>query len=234
MMPASVPQGGRMGLRALGAGSAHGRRRLAVPRVGCGTVDGFAANPQAMALKSTIFKAQLQLADMDRHVYGDHALTLARHPSETDERMMMRLLAFALLVPADDHGGMLEFAKGLSDTDEPDLWQKDLTGALVQWVEMGQPDDRRLLRAAGRAERVSVFAYSSSVPLWWQPLAGKLSRTDNVAVWQVPAEQSQALATLAERSMRLQVNIQDGTLWIDNGQRSVEVTPVPLLKPRTA
>ena len=187
-----------------------------------------------MALKSTIFKAQLQLADMDRHVYGDHALTLARHPSETDERMMMRVLAFALQVPTDNLRGDLEFAKGLSDVDEPDLWQKDLTGALVQWIEVGQPDERRLLKAAARAERVSVFAYASSAPLWWQPLAGKLSRLSNLSVWQVSATQSQALAAMAQRGMRLQVNVQDGTLWIDDGSSSVEVTPVPLMKPRGA
>ncbi|MED5618677.1 YaeQ family protein [Ideonella sp. BN130291] len=185
-----------------------------------------------MALKSTIFKAQLQLADMDRHVYGDHALTLARHPSETDERMMMRVLAYALQLPADDHRGALEFAKGLSDPDEPDLWQKDLTGALVQWIEVGQPDERRLLKAAGRAERVSVFAYSSSALLWWQPLANRLTRAENLAVWQLPADQSQALALLAERSMRLQVNIQDGTVSMDNGSRGVELTLQPLMKPR--
>jgi len=185
-----------------------------------------------MALKSTIFKAQLQIADMDRHVYADHALTIARHPSETDERMMMRIAAFALQVPADDLHGRLELAKGLSDPDEPDLWQKDLTGALVQWIEVGQPDERRLLKAAGRAELVSVFAYSTSVPIWWAPLANKLSRAENLAVWQVPAEQSQALAGLAERSMRLQVNIQDGALWIDNGTASVELHPEALMKPR--
>jgi len=106
-----------------------------------------------MALKATIFKANLQIADMDRSVYADHALTLARHPSETDERMMMRVFAFALNVPADDHRGALALAKGLSDTDEPDLWQHDLTGQLVHWVEVGQPDERRLLKASGRAER---------------------------------------------------------------------------------
>jgi len=185
-----------------------------------------------MALKSTIFKAQLQLADMDRHVYGDHALTLARHPSETDERLMVRVLAYALQLPSDDHRGALEFAKGLSDTDEPDLWQKDLTGALVQWIELGQPDERRLLKACGRAEQVSVFAYSASVPLWWQPLAQRLTRATNLTVWQLPADQSQALAQLAERSMRLQVNVQDGTVWIDNGSRSVEMVLQPLMKPR--
>jgi uncharacterized protein YaeQ len=187
-----------------------------------------------MALKSTIFKAQLQLADMDRHVYGDHALTIARHPSETDERMMMRLLAFALQLPADDTHGTLEFAKGLSDPDEPDLWQKDLTGALVQWIEVGQPDERRLIKASARAERVSVFAYSSSVAQWWPPLAPRLTRTQNLAVWQVAPEHSQALAAMAARSMRLQVNVQDGVVWVDDGQRSVELTLQPLLKPRNA
>jgi uncharacterized protein YaeQ len=184
-----------------------------------------------MALKSTIFKAQLQLADMDRHVYADHSLTLARHPSETDERMMMRLLAFALRVPTDEMRGALEFAKGLSDTDEPDLWQKDLTGALVQWVEVGQPDDRRLIKAAGRAEQVALYAYSSSVPIWWAGIADKLTRLNNLAVWQVPTEQAQALAALAQRTMRLQVNVQDGTVWVSDGEHSVEVQPQALRLP---
>ncbi len=115
-----------------------------------------------MAIKATIFKAALQIADMDRSLYADHQLTLARHPSETDERMMIRLLAFALNVPADNHQGALEFGKGLSDTDEPDLWQKDLTGQVVHWIDVGQPDDKRLIRASGRAERVTAYSYSAS------------------------------------------------------------------------
>jgi uncharacterized protein YaeQ len=178
-----------------------------------------------MALKATIFKANLQIADMDRAIYADHPLTIARHPSETDERMMMRVLAFALNVPADNHGGTLEFAKGLSDTDEPDLWQHDLTGQLVHWVEVGQPDERRMLKASGRAGRVSVISYSSSTPLWWSNLANKVSRANNLAVWQVDPAQSQALAELAQRSMQLQISIQDGTAWVGDSQRSVELTP---------
>ena len=110
-----------------------------------------------MALKATIFKATLQLADMDRGLYVDHAVTLARHPSETDERMMVRLLAYALHAPADTRDGALEFAKGLWDSDEPELWQKDLTGQIVHWIDIGQPDERRLLRASGRAARVTVL-----------------------------------------------------------------------------
>lgn len=178
-----------------------------------------------MALKATIFKASLQIADMDRNVYADHGLTIARHPSETDERMLMRVLAFALWVPPDDHDGGLELAKGLSDTDEPDLWQRDLTGRIVHWIDCGQPDERRLLRAAGRADRVSVLSYSASTPIWWGGIATKLTRASNIEVWQVPAAQSQALAELAQRTMQLQVSIQDGTVWVGDATRSVELSP---------
>ena len=181
-----------------------------------------------MALKATIFKAQLQLADMDRKVYADHAVTLARHPSETDERMMVRLLAFALHVPVDTMGGALEFAKGLWDPDEPELWHKDLTGQIVHWIEVGQPDDRRLMKASGRAERVTVVAYSASAALWWSGIATRITRAANIAVWQIPAEQSQALAALAERTMQLQVTVQDGTVWITSGTQSIEITPIRL------
>jgi uncharacterized protein YaeQ len=181
-----------------------------------------------MALKSTIYKAQLQIADMDRSLYADHALTLALHPSETEERLMMRVLAFALHVPADDLRGSLQMARGLSDTDEPDLWQHDLTGQLVQWLEVGQPDDRRLAKACGRAERVAVMAYAPGAAIWWAGLQNKLTRLTNLDVWQVPAPQSQALAALAERSMVLQVTVQDGTVWVGNARESVEVVPVAL------
>jgi uncharacterized protein YaeQ len=178
-----------------------------------------------MALKATIYKATIQLADMDRNVYGDHGVTIARHPSETDERMMMRLLAFALNVPADNDNGALEFAKSLWDTDEPDLWQKDLTGQIVQWLEVGQPDDKRLMKASPRAERVTVYSFSHSTPIWWAGIATKVTRARNLAVWQVPAEQSQALAALAQRTMQLQVTVQDGTVWVGDGTRSIEVAP---------
>ena len=181
-----------------------------------------------MALKATIFKAQLQVADMDRQHYADHAVTLARHPSETDERMMVRLLAYALNVPVDGANGTLDIAKGLWDPDEPELWHKDLTGQIVHWIDVGQPDERRLMKASGRAERVTVLGYSASVPIWWSSIATKITRARNIAVWQIAASESQALAELAERSMQLQVTVQDGTVWISNGMRSVEITPVRL------
>ena len=181
-----------------------------------------------MALKATIFKAQFQLADMDRRNYADHAVTLARHPSETDERMMVRLLAFALHVPVDTAHGTLEFAKGLWDPDEPELWHKDLTGQIVQWIDVGQPDERRLMKASGRAERVTVLGYSASVPIWWSGIATKLTRAANIAVWQIDSAQSQALAALAQRGMQLQLSVQDGTCWLSDGQQSIEITPLRL------
>ncbi len=181
-----------------------------------------------MALKATIFKANLQIADMDRSVYADHGVTIARHPSETDERMMMRLLALALHVPADTQHGTLEFAKGLWDPDEPDLWHRDLTGQLIHWVEVGQPDDKRLMKASGRAGRVTVICFSQSALIWWSGIKTKLTRARNLQAWQVDAAQSQALAALAQRTMQLQVTVQDGAVWVGDGTRTVEITPVRL------
>lgn len=178
-----------------------------------------------MALKATIFKATLQIADMDRSVYADRSLTLARHPSETDERMMVRVLAYALQAPVSDDDGALELAKGLSDTDEPDLWQRDLTGAVVHWIELGQPDDRRLLKACGRAGRVTVYSYAASTPIWWAGIAGKVARARGLEVWQLDAAQTQALAAMTQRTMQLQITVQDGHVWVGDGQHSVEVVP---------
>lgn len=181
-----------------------------------------------MALKATIYKAALQIADIDRGLYADHALTLALHPSETEERLMVRLLAFALQVPPDDHGGALQFARGLSDSDEPDLWQHDLTGQLMHWIEVGQPDERRLAKASGRARRVSIYSYGGAAEIWWAPLQGKVARLPNLAVWQIPSAQSQSLAALAARSMQLQVTVQDGQIGVGDERNHVELHPLAL------
>ena len=185
-----------------------------------------------LALKSTIYKASLQIADIDRAVYASPTLTLALHPSETEERLMVRLLAYALQRPASDEDGALEFARGLSDSDEPDLWQRDLTGALVHWIEVGQPDERRLAKACARASRVTLYAYSSATPVWWAGLSGKVSRLANLAVWRIDAAQSQDMARLAARSMQLQVNVQDGAVWLGGGDHMVEIHPTALQRPR--
>ena len=120
-----------------------------------------------MALRATIHKADLHVADSDRHYYGSHSLTIAKHPSETEERMMIRIIAFALQANED-----LTFTKGLSDTDEPDLWIKDLTDAIKLWIEIGQPDERRILKACGRADQVIVYCYGGQTSkIWWDGIA---------------------------------------------------------------
>jgi uncharacterized protein YaeQ len=171
-----------------------------------------------MALKATIYKADLQIADMDRHVYGDHALTIARHPSETDERMMARVLAYALY--AQDG---IAFTRGLFDVDEPDVWVKNLVGEITLWIDLGQPDEARIRRACSRAEQVVVLCYSSSCDVWWKQIASKLTRFTNLTVLQLPAETSQALAALAERGMRLQCMVQDSEIWLNTDTESVPV-----------
>ncbi|TSA12819.1 MAG: YaeQ family protein [Betaproteobacteria bacterium] len=172
-----------------------------------------------MALKATIFKAELQIADMDRNYYHDHVLTIARHPSETDERMMVRLLAYAL-----NASDALSFGKGLSADDEPDLWQKDLTGAIELWIDVGQPDERRVRRACGRARHVAIYSYGGySAAIWWNQIGSALARTQNLIVASVPPAASQALARLAQRNMRLNCTIQDQQIWIGDANDRVQV-----------
>jgi uncharacterized protein YaeQ len=183
-----------------------------------------------MALKSTIYKAELQIADMDRHYYGDHSLTIARHPSETDERMMVRLAAFAFFASE-----RLELAKGLSDTDEPDLWQKDLTGAIQTWIEVGQPDERRLAKASGRSGNVIVIAYGGRTSqIWWDGLRGKVERLRNVEVWSLAEGVGEVLAKLAERTMRLQFTVQDSSAWLSSDNADPIELQWAVLKARAA
>jgi uncharacterized protein YaeQ len=171
-----------------------------------------------MALKATIYKADLQIADMDRNYYQEHALTIARHPSETDERMMIRLLAFALHAdPA------LTFTKDLFDVDEPALWHKDLTGAIQTWIEVGQPDDKRLLKACGRSAQVVVYSFSATSHIWFKQLASRVDRARNLAIVNIPDEASAQLQKMAKRSMQLQCTIQDGQVWLTDGEETVLV-----------
>jgi uncharacterized protein YaeQ len=174
-----------------------------------------------MALKATVFKAQLQISDLDRHYYETHALTIARHPSESDERMMVRVLAFALF--ADQ---ALNFTRGLSEDEEPDLWQHALTGEIDRWIELGQPDERRIRKACGRARAVVVVSYGGrSADIWWQQNADKLERLSNLSVIDIPADQVAALTGLVERGMDLQCTLDGGHIWIGSPSASVEVTP---------
>lgn len=173
-----------------------------------------------MALKATIFKLDLDIADMDRHYYISHALTLARHPSETDERMMARIVAFAL-----NADGTITFTRGLSADDEPALWKKDLTGAIDQWIEVGLPDERRLRKASGRSRQVIVYAFGGrTADIWWEKSMRDFRRMDNLTIYTLSEETTTALETLAQRTMRLSCTIQEGDISLSDGETIVPVS----------
>ncbi|MDX1755214.1 MAG: YaeQ family protein [Marinobacter sp.] len=177
-----------------------------------------------MALKATIYKVQLNIADMDRSHYADHHLTIALHPSETEERMMLRLVAFAL-----NASDTLEFTKGISTDDEPDLWQKNLADDIELWIDLGLPDESRIRKACNRAQQVILYTYGGrAVPLWWDKIHGKLTRFDNLTVVNFAQEAGDQLVELANRSMHLQFTIQDGAVGISDGERHVEIEPEPM------
>jgi len=177
-----------------------------------------------MAIKATVFKIALQIADMDRYYYADHALTMARHPSETDERMMVRLLAFGLF--ADES---LAFGKGLSSDEEPDLWQKDLTGSIKLWIEVGLPDERVIRKACGRADHVVVLNYGRAADIWWNENRAKLISQNNLTVLKLRSETTLALAALVNRNMQLQCTVQEGHIMMTSDSGMIEIEPQTLL-----
>ena len=177
-----------------------------------------------MAIKATICKVNLQIADMERHYYQDHLLTLARHPSENDERMMVRLLAFAL--HAHEH---LDFGQGMTDEDEADLWQKDLTGSIKLWIDVGTPDEKLIRKACGRAEQVMVYCYGGRVAeMWFAQNSAQFERQKNLTIINLSQQSTRALAALAQRTMQIQCTIQDGQVWLGDGKESVMIERVEL------
>lgn len=172
-----------------------------------------------MALKATVCKAELQITDLDRNYYHNHALTIAQHPSETEERMLLRIIAFAL--NASDE---LNFTRGISTDDEPDIWQKSLSDEIVLWIELGQPDDKRVRKACGRAQRVIVYTYKDrSAGLWWEQAKEKLARFRNLQLVHLQVTDHQLLENMAARNMQLQCTIQDGSIWLSDATNSIEI-----------
>lgn len=181
-----------------------------------------------MALKSTIFKAELQIADMDRGVYASPQLTLAQHPSENEERLMVRLLAYALNTRGEADQPPLAFARGMTEMDEPDLWRKTYADEIELWIDVGLPDEKWIRKASHRSRETLVYAWGGKTPIWWAQHKGTLSRLPGLQVWQLPAEQVAAMAGLVARSMRLQCTVQDGQIWLGDGEQTVEIQPLRL------
>ena len=174
-----------------------------------------------MAQKSTIYKVELSVSDMDRHYYETHKLTVAKHPSETDERLMVRLLAFAL--NAHEH---LELTKGLSTDDEPDIWQKSLSGELELWVALGLPSDKVVRQSCGKANEVIIYCYGGrTAETWWDKIKNSTTRFDNLTVINLSEADTQGLEKLASRSMKLQLNIQDGEVMVSVDDAILYLTP---------
>lgn len=174
-----------------------------------------------MAPKATVYKAELQISDMDRHYYASHSLTLAQHPSETDQRLMARLLAFALF--AEER---LEFGRGISDQDDPDLWRRDYTGEIEQWIDLGQPDESDIRKACGRARQVVVITYSgNSAEIWWQKTGAALAKLKNLTVLDFDPGALEAATRLLKRGMNLTAMIQDGEMTLLADGESASLTP---------
>ena len=177
-----------------------------------------------MAINSTVFKANIQVSDMDRHYYEDHNLILARHPSETDERLMIRLFAFAL--HAHEH---MIFTKGLCADDEPELWQKNYSDEIDVWIDLGQPDEKRIRKACGRAKHVFIYTYNRrSALIWWDQIKNKLNRFDNLQVQVVPDDAVKTMGDIAKRNMQLQYTIQDGEVLLTDGETCITIQPTSL------
>jgi uncharacterized protein YaeQ len=173
-----------------------------------------------MALKSTIYKADCQIADMDRGYYAPHNMTIALHPSETEERMMVRLVAFIL--NAHEH---LQFSKGLSSEDEPDVWQKSLTDDIELWIDVGMPDEKRIRKASNRSVLALIYTYGGRNAMWWSQIKNKLTRFKNIKIINLPKADTDQLAPLIKRSMQLQISIQDGQIWLSDEQHTAHITP---------
>jgi uncharacterized protein YaeQ len=175
-----------------------------------------------MAQNATIYKVELSVADMDRHYYETHKLTVAKHPSETDERLMVRIIAFALNAHEN-----LEMTKGLSTDDEPDIWQKSLSGELDVWVSLGLPSEKVIRQSCGKARKVMVYPYGGKpAEIWWDKIKNAVLRFDNLQVMNFSEQDTDALAKLASRSMKLQINIQEGDVMVSVGDSIVYVTPL--------
>ena len=171
-----------------------------------------------MATKATIYKALLNIANMDTNYYAEHNLTLAKHPSENDLRLMVRLIAFILNANED-----LVFCKGISQDDEPDLWQKDLSGDIDLWIDLGQPDEKRIKKACGRSEKVIIYTYQEGMASsWFKSIEKNLKRFNNLTVIFINIDGD--IEKIVERSMTLCANIMDAELTLIHDEESIVIT----------
>ncbi|NRA24584.1 MAG: YaeQ family protein [Oleispira sp.] len=174
-----------------------------------------------MAIKATVIKLDLTISDMDRDYYQQHTLTMAQHPSETEQRLILRTIAFTLFARED-----LQFTKGLSEDSEPDLWQKNLIDDIELWIELGQPDEKRIRKACHKAKQAVILSYGDNAgDMWWKAVEGKAKSFKNLSVYHISTEQYNSLSQLMQRHLVLNASIQDAELWLSDDKYSLHITP---------
>lgn len=170
-----------------------------------------------MALPSTIYRAAIQLSDTDRGVYETIQTTVAQHPSETAERLVARLLALAIFYELD-----LSFTKGLSATDEPDIWVMGPDGRPILWVEVGLPEADRIIKASRHAARVSMLACGRALANWEQQHLPKLERLANLTVVSIEQTFIASIAAKLERVINWSITVTEGALYLTTGSDTLE------------
>ena len=176
-----------------------------------------------MALKATIYKANIELADMDRNYYDSLQLTIAQHPSENAQRLMVRLIAYLLNAHPD-----LQFGKGVSDEDEAAIWHINYSNEIELWIELGQLDEKRLKKASNQAKAVKLYCYGSSVNTWWSQAQSNLNKYPRLSIEQFSPDTCDALVKLLSRNMEFQCSIQDGQLWLTSGEDTLLIETTTL------
>lgn len=174
-----------------------------------------------MAMKATILKADIQLSDLDHNYYQKLNLTLARHPSETNQRLMARLAAFVL-----NAWQQPSFTRGLSTDDEPDVWARNYSDEIDLWIDVGLPDERRIRKACSRAKAVHIYAYGKrNAPVWRQQERQRWARFNKLSIFYFDPDTCSQLEQLIARNMLLQATLQDGELWLGDNTHNVHVMP---------
>ncbi len=170
-----------------------------------------------MAQPCIIYRANIQLSDIDRNIYETLQTTIAKHPSETEERMLVRLLAYAVCYEGD-----LTFTKGVAAGDEPDLWLIGPDGRVQSWIEVGLPDAERLIKASRHAEQVILFAFGSSRSIWEKQQLVKLSGMDKIKLFGIEQQFISALITTLQRSINWSLTITEGSLYLTVNAETIE------------
>jgi uncharacterized protein YaeQ len=178
-----------------------------------------------MAIKSSVYKLNLDISDCNKNYFNTHQLILSKHPSETEQRLMVRVLAFAL-----NASESLSFSKGLCADDEPEIWDKNLSDEILNWISLGQVDIKLVKKSLGRSKEVVIFTYAGNKSkTWWQQNQTQLEKFNKLKVVNIKVDDVKAMEQLVSRNMDLQCTIQDELVYLSNAEHSLTIEPELLL-----